>query len=61
MTLAWIRYAGGIEKRDDGWTIYHDPRYTQLRSPEGVLTKYRTETEAKRAADLKDKDVIPVQ
>ena len=33
MKLAWIKWAGGIETRDDGYTIYHDLRFATLRSP----------------------------
>lgn len=51
MILAWIKWAGGIETRDDGWTVYHDPRFCLLRSPQGVLTKHHTITEAKKHAD----------
>lgn len=51
MKLLWIRWAGGIETRDDGWTIYHDPRWAMLRHPDGSLSKYRTPNEARRTAD----------
>jgi hypothetical protein len=47
----WIRWQGGIEIRNDGFTIYHDPRFVMLRTPDGRLKKFRTPTEAKRNAD----------
>jgi hypothetical protein len=51
MKLAWIKWAGGIETRDDGFMIYHDPRFALLRSPDGTLMKFRTAEEAKREAE----------
>lgn len=51
MKLAWIKWAGGDETRDDGYTIYHDPRYALLRSPDGTLEKFITAEEAKREVE----------
>ena len=50
-TTLWIKWAGGIETREDGWTIYHDTRWAMLRHPDGTLTKHRTPQDAKREAD----------
>lgn len=49
--MLWIRFADGIEMRDDGYTIYQDYRFYILRNPSGVLRKFRTITEAKKFAD----------
>jgi hypothetical protein len=51
MKQAWIRWAGGIETRDDGYTIYHDLRFALLRSPDGSLEKFITSEEAKREVE----------
>lgn len=51
MKKAWIKWAGGIETRDDGFTIYHDPRFALLRYPDGKLEKYTTAENAKRAVE----------
>lgn len=56
MRQAWIKWAGGIETRDDGFTIYHDPRYALLRYPDGRLEKYLTAEAAKRSVDEKRKE-----
>ena len=48
MKLIWIRWAGGIHTRDDGWKIYGDPRWAILHSPSGDRTKFRTVEDAKR-------------
>jgi hypothetical protein len=49
MELLWIKWAGGIETRDDGYTIYHDIRFAMLRSPNGVMQKFRSVEDAKRS------------
>ena len=51
MKLLWIAWAGGIETRDDGWTIYRDVRWAILRSPDGQISKHRTAGEAKKTAE----------
>ena len=51
MKLAWIRWADGIETRNDGFTIYHDPRFAILRRPDGSLEKFSTAEIAKRAVE----------
>lgn len=48
MKLAWIQWAGGIETRDDGFTIYHDPRWAMVRHPDGRLERHVTIEIAKR-------------
>lgn len=51
MEMAWIKWAEGIETRDDGFTIYHDPRFALLRYPDGKLEKYITAEVAKRSIE----------
>lgn len=51
MKLLWIKWANGIETRDDGFAIYHDVRFTMLKQPDGKVKKFQTVTEAKKAAD----------
>jgi len=51
MKLIWVRWAGGDETRDDGFTIYHDPRFATLRFPDGKLQKFRTAEQAKKAVE----------
>jgi hypothetical protein len=51
MKMIWIKWCGGIETRDDGYTIYHDPRWAILRCPDGTLQKYPTAEAAKRAVE----------
>src|SRR4030042_930076 len=47
--LAWIKWAGGIETRDDGYTIYHNIGFVILCGPGiDVPTKCRSAEEAKR-------------
>lgn len=61
MKLAWIRWAGGIETRDDGYVIYHDPRFVMLRRPGSeTLEKFRTSEDAKRSIDAYEKSLISV-
>jgi hypothetical protein len=55
MKQAWIRWAGGIETRDDGYTIYHDPRWAMVRYPDGRLEKHATAEIAKRFIEAMDK------
>ena len=56
MKLLWIRWAGGIETRDDGYTIYHNPGYALLRRPgSDKLEKFITVEDAKRAVEEKEK------
>lgn len=49
MKLLWIKWAGGIETHDDGYTIYHDFRFAILRHPDGRLEKFVTAEDAKRS------------
>jgi len=52
MKLAWIKWAGGIETRDDGYVIYHDPRFAMLKRPgSDKLEKFRTAELAKKAVE----------
>ncbi len=51
MKLLWVKWAGGIETRDDGYTIYHDPRFAMLRHPDGRLEKFATAEDAKRSVE----------
>lgn len=51
MKQAWIRWSGGVETRDDGFTIYHDPRFALLRFPDGKLEKHITAEAAKRSVE----------
>ena len=48
MKQTWVRWAGGIITRDDGWTLYVDPRWCIAISPAGERTKHRTMEDAKR-------------
>jgi hypothetical protein len=49
MNMIWIKWAGGIETRDDGFTIYHDLRFAILRYPDGTMKRFRTAEDAKRS------------
>ena len=50
----WIRWAGGIETRDDGYTIYHNIGFCMMRFPDGRLEKFITPNEAKKVVDRKE-------
>jgi hypothetical protein len=54
MKLTWIQWTGGIETRDDGYTIYKDIRFVMLKHPNGRLQKFRTAGQAKRSADKQE-------
>jgi len=49
MKLLWVKWAGGIETRGDGYTIYHDLRFAMLKHPDGRLEKFNTVEDAKRS------------
>lgn len=53
MKLAWIKWAGGIETRDDGYVVYHNLKAAILRSPNGKLENFITVEAAKREVDLR--------
>jgi len=54
MKKIWVRWAGGIETRDDGYTIYHNPGFAMLSYPEkGKIEKFPTAEAAKREVDKK--------
>lgn len=54
MKKLWVRWYGGLETRDDGFTIYHDPRFAMLRYPDGRMEKHPTPEAAKRAVAKED-------
>ena len=53
MKLAWVKWSGGIETRDDGYVLYHNLKSAILRSPDGKLENFITIEAAKREVDLR--------